>query len=99
MSIRTFSEYDRYVATGIRPSRENGDYLAIALGGEVGETLNAYKHGYRQGHEPKAQDVQNMIYELGDVLWYLTAFAHQLGFTLEEIVDANKSKLDARYEL
>lgn len=42
------------------------------------------------------EDVQGIKKELGDVLWYLTAIANQLGLTLEEIMEANYNKLIKR---
>ena len=35
--------------------------------------------------------------ELGDVLWYVSNMALDLGYTLEEIAEANQRKLEARY--
>jgi NTP pyrophosphatase (non-canonical NTP hydrolase) len=36
--------------------------------------------------------------ELGDVLWYISALADDLGTTLEEIAQANIDKLASRME-
>ncbi len=35
---------------------------------------------------------------MGDVLHYFTVLAWAAGFTLEQIMSANKAKLDARYK-
>ena len=34
--------------------------------------------------------------ELGDILYYLTATAHDLGYSLEDIIEGNVEKLKAR---
>jgi NTP pyrophosphatase (non-canonical NTP hydrolase) len=39
---------------------------------------------------------QALLLELGDPLWYIGALADDLGFTLQEVVDANVSKLTSR---
>ena len=36
--------------------------------------------------------------ELGDVLWYISALADDLGVTLEEVAKANIEKLQSRME-
>lgn len=46
-----------------------------------------------------APELKTMIKkELGDVLWYLTALANELGLSLEEIMEANYTKLMKRKE-
>ena len=41
---------------------------------------------------------QGLNKELGDVLWHVAVIASELGFSLEEIADANLSKLASRME-
>ena len=42
------------------------------------------------------QDSRDMAKELGDVLWYLSVAASDLGYTLEEIAEMNIDKLRKR---
>ena len=42
--------------------------------------------------------IQSVGKELGDVLWYITAMASELGLTLEEIMETNYNKLIKRRE-
>jgi len=37
-----------------------------------------------------------LIKELGDVLWYVSAIAHDLGFALSHVADINIGKLQDR---
>ena len=40
---------------------------------------------------------EKQIEELGDVLWYLVATSHELGFSLQEMWEYNVKKLEERY--
>lgn len=74
------------------------NYLLPALAEEVGElqsifSKNARKHG---DYELDCEQIAEVCYELGDILWNIAAFAHEMGFTLEEIAENNILKLSAR---
>lgn len=74
-------------------------YPAIGLSGEVGELNDNLKKRLRNGETPQAiQDSRDpkMLLELGDCLWYVSRFAFDLGFTLEEVAQANVAKLRER---
>lgn len=77
------------------------NYTSIALGGEVGEYLNEYKKYLRVAVQdpviPWGEPRTRMLLELGDVLWYLTRTAHELGSSLESIAQMNVDKLATRY--
>ena len=66
----------------------------MGLNGEAGEVIDLMKKALYQGHELKKED---MVQELGDVLWYLALCAETMGTTLEEIANANVVKLVKRY--
>lgn len=66
----------------------------MGLSGESGEALDLLKKHIFQGHE---LDRTHLEKELGDVAWYLALSADALGFTLEEIFQANIDKLRERY--
>ena len=38
-----------------------------------------------------------MVLELGDVLYYIAATAHDLGYTLEDVARMNRQKLIERH--
>ncbi len=69
------------------------EYLAIALGGEVGEVLNEIKKEIRPNSLSRRD---NIGLEIGDSLYYLTALAKRYGFSLEEIMRLNIDKLEKR---
>jgi len=67
-------------------------YCALGLTGEAGEYSEKIKKLLRDGNLNKELSAK----ELGDVLWYLTRSAHELGYSLEEIAKMNIAKLEDR---
>jgi NTP pyrophosphatase (non-canonical NTP hydrolase) len=75
----------------------NWVYPAMGLGGETGEVLEEIKKGIREGDTILPTDrVAKIRLELGDVLFYTFMLADSLGFTMEDIADANIKKLTER---
>jgi len=62
--------------------------------GEAGEAIDILKKYRFQNHE---LDREKLIYELGDILWYLAQSAVGLGVDLEFIAVKNIEKLMKRY--
>lgn len=67
---------------------------ALGLTGEAGEVADIIKKHFYHG---RPMDKDKLKKELGDVLWYLSMCARDLGFTLEEVAEANIEKLRKRY--
>jgi NTP pyrophosphatase (non-canonical NTP hydrolase) len=74
--------------------REGMCNFLMGLAGEVGEVTEPVKKHLFHG---KPLDLDKIKTELGDVLWYLTATADLMGFSLEDIAQKNADKLMARY--
>lgn len=70
-------------------------YCVMALAGEVGELANKLKKSMRSGAD---RNMAVLMDELGDCLWYVSATAKELGYTLEEVAEFNLTKLAARVE-
>lgn len=69
-------------------------YCALGLCGESGEYAEKIKKYLRDDtFDPLA-----CAKELGDVLWYLTRSAYELGFDLKDIAEINIEKLSSRKE-
>ncbi len=99
----TFNEYAEGAAeTRIYPGSREGMGLAYAvmgLAGESGELANQAKKVLRDdGGKLSIERRSKMAAELGDVLWYLAAVAHELGINLEHAAALNLEKLRARAE-
>ena len=97
MNKMTFDEYQEFVATVKRyPQQYNVLYPALGLCGEAGEVAEKVKKRVRDG--TKESFKQDITRELGDVLWYISALAGDLGITLQEVADTNKEKLQDRLQ-
>lgn len=93
--------------TAIYPKQIGLAYCAMGLTGEAGEVAEKIKKLYRDGASsegglPTIEHNQSIIpslkKELGDVIWYISALASELGLTLEEVMEANYNKLMKRKE-
>ena len=90
----TFDEYQEFArSTAIYPEDCRVVYPTLGLCGEAGEVAEKIKKHMRDG-----RTLVGVGLELGDVLWYISALADDLGVTLEEIAQANVAKLSSRME-
>ena len=93
----TPNEYQAQAMRFLNPALSERDILingVMGLCGESGEVIDLVKKHLAQGHP---LDRTALAGELGDVAWYLAETAHVLGFTLEDILQGNLDKLQARY--
>ena len=66
----------------------------MGLNCEAGECIDIVKKNMFQGH---TLDIDKLIDELGDVLWYVAITADGIGVQLEDIMQHNIDKLRKRY--
>jgi NTP pyrophosphatase (non-canonical NTP hydrolase) len=95
------NEYQRKsVKFAIYPATHRILYPALGLAGEAGEVANKVKKFIRDGADKESFEVKKVeiAAEIGDVLWYCAALAHDLGFNLSDIASENYSKLSGRSE-
>src|SRR5687767_3264031 len=100
MNIMNFQDYlSEASQTALYPRRMNNlEYPTLGLAGDAGEVANIVKkiqrdHGGVINDEIRAK----LKDELGDVLWYISACADELGLTLGEIAAFNVGKLAKRH--
>lgn len=66
----------------------------LGIAGEAGEVADIIKKNVFHGHD---LDKNNIVKELGDVLWYVATLASTIEVSLEDIACKNVDKLRARY--
>jgi NTP pyrophosphatase (non-canonical NTP hydrolase) len=93
-----FADYQRFSRRTAEYPREAWlSYPALGLAGEAGEVAEHAKKAIRDDHgeitdERRAQ----LARELGDVLWYVSQLASELGLDLDVIARENLEKLFSR---
>ena len=93
----TLEEYQKFASQGILPAtleREPVIGFALGLAGEAGEVADDIKKKYFHGRDI---DSEHTIEELGDVMWYVAMICDASGFTLDDVMQTNKEKLENRY--
>jgi NTP pyrophosphatase (non-canonical NTP hydrolase) len=96
-----FNQYQEEARkSAIYPNKGNNFiYPTLGLAGEAGEVAEKVKKIIRDGdgivsEEKKAE----LAKELGDVLWYISNLAEELGLKLEDVARGNIEKLRSRLE-
>ena len=95
-----FEEYQSEASqTALYPRRLNNlEYPTLGLTGEAGEVANIVKKIQRDhGGVINDEIREKLTDELGDVLWYISACADELGITLDQIAEFNVRKLAKRH--
>jgi NTP pyrophosphatase (non-canonical NTP hydrolase) len=99
-----FSEYEEQaMSTAVYGKAQEGVdgnlvYPALGLAGEAGEFVDKVKKNWRNNQSMTATNLTveqkiEFAKELGDVLWYITACAKELGIPLHDIARMNIQKL------
>ena len=87
---RTTALYPRFVAL---------PYVALGICGEAGEVAEKIKKMYRDhGGNLTDQQIEEIAKELGDVLWYVSMMAWELGLSFGDVAQMNLDKLADRAE-
>lgn len=83
------------LTTAVYPKKYNISYPALGLAEEAGEVAGKIKKMMRDNIQLEDQK-EKIEAEMGDVLWYLAALAHDCGLSLQVIAEKNIEKLKAR---
>jgi|TARA_B100001250_G_scaffold407483_1_gene428313 NTP pyrophosphatase (non-canonical NTP hydrolase) len=71
----------------------------LGLADESGEVLGKFKKLLRDKEgKISEEDRKEIMKEVGDVLWYVSTVTHLLGYTLDDLAQANIDKLASRKE-
>lgn len=91
-----FEQYQKQAYVAIQEHENNKEEImhwAIGLGEEAGEVLSVVKHKYYGGQ----YDVEELVGELGDVLWHVAALCVASGLSMQDVAEYNLAKLQHRY--
>ena len=69
-------------------------HAALGIAGEAGEVVDAVKKHWIYG---KPLDVENILEESGDILFYVAALLIENGYTINDAMAHNIEKLAKRY--
>lgn len=105
MSDLTWDDYQLATAgVAIYPEANEGTeraltYVTLGLTNEAGEVAGKFKKVIRDDNgEMSDEKIAGVVAEIGDVLWYASQLANELGVSLEAIAQANVDKLLGRKE-
>ena len=70
---------------------------ALGMGAESGEFTEVVKKIVFQGKPVNEDTIFHMKRELGDIMWYVAQACMSLDTTIDEIIEMNVEKLQARY--
>ena len=91
-----FKEYAKAIDI-TRMYKDKIIYPTLGLCGESGEVADKIKKVMRDDDGIYSQEIrENILKELGDVLWYINALALDLDSSLEEVARLNIDKLLSR---
>jgi len=95
-----FDEYqEKALETDLRTAI-NGNtllYPVLGLADEVGEVVGKFKKLYRDRAGNLDEEYkQEIVKELGDVMWYLAVICDRLGVKMSEVAEKNIEKLHSR---
>lgn len=93
-----FNDYQKQAYVAIQKHENNKEevmHWAIGLGEEAGEALSVIKHKYYGGE----YSVEDIVAELGDVMWNVAALCTALNLDMQDVVEYNLAKLQHRYPL
>jgi NTP pyrophosphatase (non-canonical NTP hydrolase) len=95
MNLKEYLEFTDSVAVysnGSGDKERDRAYLGLGIAGEAGEVADAIKKEMRDGLSRRLE----VGLELGDVLWYWVRLVKTYGFTPDEVMALNMSKLTER---
>ena len=98
MNMTISEQYDDLVRVSkIYPKNRAIEYPVLGMCGETGEVAEKIKKTIRDNHNKyDAASKAAILKELGDVLWYLVATAQDLGYTFDDVIENNYSKVKTR---
>ena len=95
------NDYQNIAKETLLSSANTLPYLAAGLAAEAGEVAGKYAKYLRDSDKRPSEYIklkQDLLKELGDVLWFVAIMSNYLGYTLEEVAHLNLYKLESRQQ-
>ncbi len=98
--VQSLDQYQEFVRqTKVYDKEYKLVYPVLGLVNEAGEVAGKVKKLMRDdGGQLSQERFEDIVSELGDVVWYLTAVADDLGITISDVIFENFMKLKSRKE-
>ena len=93
----TGQEYQQLAKRTMQLDKDSDEMIVnalLGLSGEVGEVNDYFKKHMFQGH---VLFVDEVIEELGDVMWYIALMCEALCINMDDVMEKNIKKLKKRY--
>lgn len=97
----TFNEYQLKAreTAGFPDEEKRFIYATLGMMGEAGEVSEKIKKIWRdKGKIVGDQDREDIKKELGDVLWYMSQLALELGIDFDDVATGNIEKTQSRWK-
>lgn len=108
----TINEYQQKAMSTCMDTSHNYIYMAEGMVGEMGEFMSKVAKGVRKGKmkvssntlvilaakQERPEILEGLKAELGDILWFVAGMADVMGWSLDEVAQANVDKLASRQE-
>lgn len=94
MNLKEYQEFCDFTAGKMQGDREKQIMIwGLGVAGEAGDVAGCIKKTYGHDNDQTSGIKEN----LGDTLWYITEICNFYGWTLQEVIDENVTKLKKRY--
>lgn len=94
MNIKTYQQKAARTCATLGTLTEDSLHMVLGMHTESAEIADVYKKALAY---KKPVDFVNVKEELGDLMWYVANMCNIHGWALEDILDTNIAKLEARY--
>jgi NTP pyrophosphatase (non-canonical NTP hydrolase) len=92
--VRLLAKKPEHIIADLTPDSAHLLHMAVGVSGESGELLDAIK---KSAIYNKPLDKDNVLEELGDLMFYMQGIMNTLNFSWEDLQDTNRKKLATRY--
>lgn len=94
MNLMEFNEYQSLANRTLHGNEQVLTNCALGLASEAGQVLEVIRKYTFENHQ---MDQEELIKEMGDVLWYLSQIAEWANIPFEEVAKQNIDMLQKRY--